>query len=291
MNDLTRRVLGYGAGALVVGGLVYAGFLHRGQADAATLLGSVEVHLRLAASMPEKTTDGGVNAVRRKLLGQAREFLEAARLDDPELFLGFEFAGWLSALDGDFKTAAAMYRRAQSGKGATPQSAEADLLNEVRMLRAAALPEQALQVLAKRLVSPENAAASRIETMLAHAQAGRADAAAAVASEVIETVKKPMPLIEAAALLESQGKLAAATAGYQRAAASDAVANYFVARLKMRAGELDTSFDLLKRAVVADGQKVRALLDRERDAWKPVRDDSRFKSIVAPVGAPAQPGR
>ena len=68
------------------------------------------------------------------------------------------------------------------------------------------------------------------------------------------------------------------------------MANYYLARLKIRALEYDSSLGFLKYAVLADSQRVRTLCERDREIWLPVSDDERFKELFRSTSA-AKPGQ
>jgi hypothetical protein len=67
-------------------------------------------------------------------------------------------------------------------------------------------------------------------------------------------------------------------------------ANYYLARLKIRAREIDSTMDLLRRAVAADQRRVHRMLKHDAKHWDSIRDDDRFKSAISSVDAAARPG-
>ena len=67
MNDTKKRLIGYGLGSSVLAGLLFCGFAYAPDADSMTLLGSVEVHLKMAASIPVTDRNGQPDTVRALL--------------------------------------------------------------------------------------------------------------------------------------------------------------------------------------------------------------------------------
>lgn len=293
MNDTNKRVLGYGIGAVVLAGLVYVGFIHETDADPMTLLGSAEVHIKLARSIPVKDAKGNPNAVRAKLLRDARDFVVRARKQDPELYYGVEMDAFLTAEEGDFEAAARLYRRAQTADRATPETRSKDVLNEARMWRAAKKPDEALAVLTRNesRLSGNNATSSQIEKVFILRDLGRTDKAVKIATSVVRSTQDPMALVDAGRFLESRNEFAVAKAAFEKAADVKPATNYYLARLKIRASEYDSSLDLLQRAMAVDDRWVRKMLKRDREIWQPVHDNARFKKLLKPEGEAAEPGR
>lgn len=293
MNDTARRTIGYSLGSVVLTGLAYVGFVYDPGADPMTLLGSVEVHLKLASSFPQTDRKGNPNPLRANLMREAREFLAKAREQAPELFLGFEYEGWLRGLEGDYAGAAAMYNCAQSGEGATRTTKEADLLNEVRMWRAAKDPKRAIAAMDRWHGGffAENASTSVIERMLALEDMGDEKSAVELAVKMVSTCEEPMPLMDAGHYLQRVGKSDIAEQAYTKAAGTESLANYFLASLKVRGQQYDSALELLNRAVATDGRRVRVMLKRDAKIWKPVENDNRFMRLNLPVTEAAKPGR
>ena len=67
------------------------------------------------------------------------------------------------------------------------------------------------------------------------------------------------------------------------------IADYHLARLKLRQGDVDTCFELLSRATESRPTEVRRMLRDEAEAWSDVAEDPRFIGLTEPV--PASPGR
>ena len=293
MNNQKKRLIGYGFTAAVLAVLVFCGFVYNPAADTMTLFSSAEVHLKLAASMPATDASGARNALRAKLLQDGRGWLAAARKQDPDLFLGFEYAGWLMGLEGNYSGAAEMYGRAQSGEGATGKTRELDTLNEARMWRAAGEPKQALAAISRWEgdYSAENASNAMVEQMLAFEAFGDSKSARSQAKRLISNSKDPMALLDAGHYLQRAGDLTGAAQAYAGAAEGKPIASYYLARLKVGAQEFDTAMELLDRAVAMEGSLVRDMLVRDSATWRPLHGDQRFRKLNLSVNDAATPGR
>jgi tetratricopeptide (TPR) repeat protein len=292
MTDTQRRFIGYGAGAAILGVLGYAGFVYESEADTMTLVGSAEVHLKLAKSMREFDGAGNPNPVRQDLLVQARGFIDRARAQDPDVLACVEMDAYCWAQQREFATAAALYAKARRCADATPATRSADALNEVRMWRLAGQPQQSLELLERSQdkILSNDWAASQIEMVFLLSGLGRQDDAVGVAAEVAESSQDAVASVDAGLYLEEHGEGGLAAAAFERAAEQEPLANYYLARLKVRAGEFDTSLDLLRLVVASNRPQVKRLVELDSDVWNAVRDDARFRDLLA-VNKAARPGR
>jgi tetratricopeptide (TPR) repeat protein len=293
MNNQKKRLIGYGSTTAVLAVLVFCGFVYSPAADTMTLFSSAEVHLKLAASMPATDASGDKHALRTKLLQDGRGWLEAARKQEPELFLGFEYAGWLMGLEGDYSGAAKMYSRAQSGEGSTRETRELDALNEARMWRAAGEPRKALAAIGRYEgdFSAANASKAMVEQMLACEVFGDSTSARSYAKCLVSTSKEPMALLDAGHYLRRANDLTGAAQAYAGAIEGKPIAGYYLARLKVGAQEFDTAMELLDRAMAMEGQLVRDMLVRDSATWKPLHGDERFRRLNLSAHGAATPGR
>jgi len=66
------------------------------------------------------------------------------------------------------------------------------------------------------------------------------------------------------------------------------IADYYYARLKLRAGDFDTCVESLARVLDARPAEVRRLVTRDAEAWSGVQDE-RVQRLLEPQ--PASPGR
>ena len=67
------------------------------------------------------------------------------------------------------------------------------------------------------------------------------------------------------------------------------IADYYLARLKLGQGDVDSSLELLGRAYEARPAEVRQRLRKDADAWSAVNHDDRYQLFVGSQAA--SPGR
>ena len=292
MQQLKRRLIGYGLGATVAGVLGYVGFIHKTEADTMTLLSSAEVHLKLAKSMPKLDAEGKPNPVRGNLLDQARDFVERARVRHPDLYLCLEMTAYINAQRGWYLEAAELYRAAQSAEAATPESRSAALLNEVRMWRIVGQAKRALDALddSAEFVLKKDVPASQMEKVYLLRDLDRSVDSISVAAEVARSSDDPLASIDAGLYLEESAARELAEKAFRRAAEAEPMANYYLARLKVRAKEFDIGLDLLRRVVASNRRQVQRLVELDAGVWNAVRSDARFTGLFA-ADKSARPGR
>ncbi|MHC4515297.1 MAG: hypothetical protein ACYTGW_18970 [Planctomycetota bacterium] len=295
MNSIEKRTLGYGTGLLVVGALLYLGFVHVRQvkADIDTLLGSAEMHVRLASSMPANGKDGKPLEARTDLIQQAREFLDDADAQRADYPPARELRAHLLYLEGRYADAAAIYAWLRQCESSTPEQRDLFVLNESRMRRAAgdaSGAERALNAHKQEFLT-RNEANSQIER--AHVLVGldrKAEAVEAIKQLAAET-EVPMVLLSAGFFLERQGQADVADNVYRKAALAEPIAHYYRARLKVKRGQYDSGMDLLERAMCAAGSRVRGLLRQDHKIWSPCTRTKRFRDLLEPTSKSARPGR
>ncbi len=291
MNDIAKRIAGYGIGTAVVAGLTYAVLVREIDADTMSLLSSAHAQLGLAQNFPVQDREGRPNEARVKMLLEVRDLIKRARVQEPDLHAGIQLEAHLSWTNGDYRKAATLFQEAQTSRDKTPETSVIDRLNEARMWRAAGNPEKALRVLdplSGFLVG--QAMSTQIQQALVLVELERPAEAVAIAKRVAHSCTDAVLLIDVGRLLESQDETAAAEVAYRNAATSMPLANYYVARLKIRSQEFDSGVDLLKQALAADTSRIGAMLERDAKTWQAVRDDTRFKDLISSASA-ATPGR
>jgi hypothetical protein len=111
-----------------------------------------------------------------------------------------------------------------------------------------------------------------------------------VAGEVAKTSDDPIASIDAGLYLEESAAPALAEAAFRRAAEGESIANYYLARLKVRARDFDTGLDLLQHVVASNRRQVQRLVELDADVWEAVRGDARFTVLFA-ADKTARPGR
>src|SRR5690606_28641183 len=98
----------------------------------------------------------------------------------------------------------------------------------------------------------------------------------------------PMAWLQAGFGFVALGDEARAEQAFTAASGELPIADYHLARLKLRAGQVDICFDALRRAAEARPIEVRRMLREEAEAWSAVAEDARFIDIGS---QPASPGR
>ncbi len=286
--------MSYGTGLLVAGALLYLGFVYAPQvkADVGTLLGAVEMRLRLASSMPATGKDGTPVKARADLVSQVHKLLDDAEAQQADYPPARELRATLLYLEGRYAEAAAIYAWLCQCESSTPEQRDLFALNQSRMLRAAgdakgaerALDAHGQQFLAK------NAAESRIERALVLVDLGRTGEAVESITRLAAETEAPMVLLAAGFFLERHGQVEVADSAYQKAASTEPIADYYRARLKVKRKEYDIGMDLLERAMRA-GARVRGLLRQDHEIWSPCARTKRFRDLLEPVSESARPGR
>jgi tetratricopeptide (TPR) repeat protein len=293
MNESSRRLIGYPLAAMVAGGLVLCG-LYEAEADYGTLIGSATVHAELAMAIPADTKNVTARDLRVRLLEQASDWLARADAAEPAAALTDEVAAFIATARGDHALAALRYGRAAGRPDCTDAQRITMRLNQARALSNVGGFEQALAALGQlpRQLPPEvSRSARRLEARLL-ARAGRfADALRAARQVAGQSPSAPAEIVETAALFEELGDATAAESLYRQIPDDMASVNYYLARLKLRAGRIDSAMELLERAVTISRPKVHGFLQRDRAAWDVCSGSERFRSLSEPDGNAAPMGR
>lgn len=291
MDDLQRRSLLYGSGAVALAGLVWAGFLYRAEPEPGTLLSSANVQLRLAAGMPERDAQGQPVPAREQLIAGAATDLRRCRAQVGDLAVLVEFEGFLLGLQGDPRGAAERYRHARTLPDCLRDQRDTLVFNEARMHVEAGDDAAALEVLRREGASlqPQYSDQRSIEEASVLRSLGRAEEAAGLLARVVAESDEPMAWLQAGEQFARLGRRDAAEAALARAAAAIPIADYLRARLKLEAGAVDTSWELLERAAAAAPAEVRRRLREDAEVWRVVEADERFQRLAAP--SQAAPGR
>ena len=293
MDDTKKRILGYGSGLLAAGVLSYLGFIQSHSAEVETLVGSAEVQIRLAASIPAIDKHGKPTAARVDLVRRVRQCLDDAEAQRPDYPPARELRAQLLYLEGRYADAAAVYGWLRRCESSTPRQRDVFVLNQSRMLRAAGdakAAELALNAHGQGFLT-ENAAKSQIERAHVLMDLGRKSEAVEAMARLAAEAEAPMVLLAAGRFLEAQGQVKAADTAYQKAARTEPLADYYRARLKVRNAEYDIGLDLLERVMRVAGPRVRVLLRQDHKTWTPCRRSKRFSDLLGPVSRPAHPGR
>jgi len=292
MRPFLRRVIGYGSALPIAAVLAYYGFMHVVDPGADHAVLQAEIKLRYAALMPKARADRTPVAERAAMIDDALGFLDQAERLAPPTQTTVEYRAYAAYLQGDARAAAATYDRA-TGLATDPGSRAELALSAARMLvlagdDAAALPR--LEAVIGTGV-PAAAAAAGLERARLLLRQGRTDAAMTAARVLATDASAPAEVsVGAGEVLESGGDDATAASAYERVAPTYPLANYFVARLKARAGDVDNAVQMLERALSGSGNTVRLLVQRDAADWGPCRNDGRFQGLFPGLEA-ARPGR
>lgn len=292
MNAIHKRLLLYGLSSLVLGGLGTAWASGRAGADVMTLLSSADVQLRLAYGMPARDKQGHELDARTKLIDEAEQYLAAAERQRPGMAVTAEFQGFAAMLRGRYLDAAAGYRRARACADCGDEQRDVLLFNEARMLAqggsrdaAAALFEQHAAALDARFGYQRSIEQAAVLRELGR----RVEAERLLDSVMRDASAPPMSSLQAGQEFERLGHPAKAELLFARAATAIPIADYHLAQLKSRQGEVDTALQLLERAAAAAPAEVRRRLREEPEAWQALAKSARFRELCSTPSA--TPGR
>lgn len=282
MKEIQKRALLYGGAALVLGALGIACTVGRSGADVMTLLSSADVQLRLAHAIPAKDQHGAELSSRLDMIADAEKNLALVERMEPGKAVTAEFLGFALMLRGRYEEAAACYARARTCADCGDEQRDILLFNQARMLAKAGRREAALAAFASggkaldarfgHQRSLEEATILR-ELGLRHDAEQRLDAIARDASA------PPMASLQAGLEYFELGHDDKAQTAFERAAAAVPIADYHLARLKLRRGEVDTCMQLLERVSRVMPAEVRRRIQQEPDAWREIAGLPRFQEL------------
>ena len=268
MKEVIQRSLLYGGAIAVLVGLGFAISNSKTDADVNTLLGSVDVQLRLAYGIPAVDKQGNELTSRTQMIVDAEKYLDTIDRIQPDMAVATEFRGFAHMLRGQYVEAAAAYGRARQCKDCTQEQGDVLAFNQARMLARAGEGEKALSVFQ---------------------QNRKAEAERSIDAVVAAAAVEPMAWLQAGREYEQLGRTEKAETAYLTASGNVPIADYHLARLKLEQGDVDKSLELLGRAVAAVPAEVRRLVQEEPDAWRAVQANARFQELTVPRAA--TPGR
>ncbi|MFY9343884.1 MAG: hypothetical protein WAT39_15445 [Planctomycetota bacterium] len=283
MKEMHKRALLYGGAVLTLSGLAWAWTTHERSADAMTLLSSADVQLRFAHGIPALDQHGKPLPAREEMIATAEANLATVERLEPGQACTAEFLGFAHMLRGRFAEAAAAYARAQTCRDCGDEQREVLAFNQARMLAKAGQPEQALAVFAAS--APALDARFGHQRSLEEATILRGLGRLAEAEQRLEAVAAderaaPMAWLQAGIGLLELGRSGPAAGVLERAAIKVPIADYHLALLKLRQGEVDSCLGLLERAARAQPAEVRRRLLAEADVWSAVAADARFQELT-----------
>ena len=205
-----------------------------------------------------------------------------------------ETRAYIASLRGDHAAAARLYAEAIELPDSAPEQHGRLILNQAAALSDAGDHSGAVSLLDRSQGQLRDGEIARSRVLEVHALARRGDhdeARRRALSFAEADHTEPSDLLCAAALLEDLEDWEAAETVYRRTEDDPATMNYCLARLKIRVGQIDSAFRLLKRATESSRSTVARLLQRDRALWGDCADDERFRSLTEPEGETAVPGR
>lgn len=292
MNELIKRTLLYGGAIAILAGLGFAVSNCNAEADVNTLLGSVDVQLRLAYGIPAVDKQGNELTSRTQMIGDAEKYLDTVDRIQPNMAVATEFRGFAHMLRGRYVEAAAAYGRARECKDCTQEQGDVLAFNQARMLARAGEGEKALAVFQQNATSLDRrfgGQRSIEEAAILRAMNRSAEAEQRIDRVLGAAFVEPMAWLQAGREYEQLGRTEKAEQAYSNCTGNVPIADYHLARLKLQQGDVDKSLELLGRAVAAVPAEVRRLVHEEPDAWRAVQANARFQELTVPRAA--TPGR
>lgn len=292
VNERTLRALLYGGALLTISGLCTAYALYRPAPDVYTLLSSADVQLRMAYAIPEKDGAGKPIDSRATMIADAERSLAMVEKRAPGMAVTAEFRGFVHMLKGEPKQAAAAYAAARACRDVTAEQRDVLTFNEGRMLAAAGEVDAALTLFGKHAeaLDARYGAQRRLEEAGMLREAGRtAEAEKLLDAVVLDKVCDAQARFQAGREYMQLGAHAKARSALREAADDVSIANYYLARLKLAEGDVDTSLALLETAIASAPGDARRLLRQEASEWQGVVADPRFEQLQMPHAA--TPGR
>jgi tetratricopeptide (TPR) repeat protein len=292
MNQTLKRLLLYGGAFAILAGLGFAVRNCREEADVNTLLGSVDVQLRLAYGIPAVDKQGKELTSRTQMIVDAERYLDTIERIQPGMAVATEFRGFAHMLRGQFAEAAAAYGRARLCKDCTAEQGDILAFNQARMLARAGQGAQALSVFqsnASALDRRFGGQRSIEEASILRSLNRTGEAEGRIDAVVGATSVEPMAWLQAGREYEQLGRTEKAERAYATVVGTIPIADYHLARLKLQQGDVDKSLELLGRAVAAVPAEVRRLVQEEPEAWRAVQANARFQELTVPRAA--TPGR
>lgn len=291
MNETTNRILLYGLGVAIAGGLAFAMATNEASADAMTLLSSAQTQLQLAYVIPAKDKQGHELSARQEMIAKAVQSLEQAEQQAPGMACTAEFRGFAHMLLGEYAAAAACYERAQGCRDCEAEQRDVLAFNQARMLAKAGRGDAALTVFRahQKALDARFGQQREIEEAGVLRGLGRADEAMATLDRALGgDAVEPVVWLQAGLEFEQLGHLDRAEAAFVHVAKTVPAADYHLGRLKLASGAVDSALDCLERAAKAAPAEVKRLVREEPDAWRALAADARFQQITAPAATPGR---
>jgi hypothetical protein len=300
---IKRRCALYGGAGAVVTVLAYVGFVREVEAELLTLTSSAHLQLEMAARIPRVDARGNVVQARAELLAEVEGILQRMERRAPDLPALWELRAYARALEGDMAGAAKLYGRARA---LVPEPGEVRDTLTLNQARALAWGKQEAAALAFLQEHAGSFSALRpladLERARLHLALDQGDAAVAAAAASLSAADAPPEVcLGAGQVLENRRQWELAEAAYARAEKRDRIAGYYVARLKLNAGEIDKALGLLERTMAGDSERTQRLIEQDAAVWRSCAGDERFRKLFTDAdrfsatfsteAQPARPGR
>ena len=292
MNELMSRVLLYGGASVAIAGIAIAWSTTSTEADVMTLLSSADSQLRMAEAIPAVDLKGQRFDKRDAMIVHAIGQLRKVEILEPGMACTAEFRGFAYMLQGDYSEAAACYQDARTCKDCGDEQHDILAFNQARMLVQAGDAVGALKIFTdnKTAFDARYGHQRRLEEAEILRGLGRATEAFARLKVVSSDVNAPpMARLQAGREYGELADYAAAEEALVSVRDEIPVADYYLAQLKLRQGQVDKCMELLERVSNVRPAEVRRMLREEADAWSAVAQDVRFQELSKLL--PASPGR
>lgn len=292
MNEPLSRALLYGGAVLAMGGIAVMWANTETEADVMTLLSSADVQLRMAHAIPATDAQGKALDTRENMITAAVGQLAKVERMQPGMAVTAEFRGFAHMLHGEFAEAAQCYGAARRCEDCGDEQHDILAFNQARMLAKAGDGVQALEVFRRNQEALDERFGHqrRLEEAQILRGLGRDDEAVQRLDVVRGDVEaSPVARLQAGREYLELGQEQHALDALESIQGEVPIADYYLARLKLRQGDVDTCIEMLERVSKARPAEVRQKLRDEADAWSVVSHDARFQQIT--VSQPASPGR
>lgn len=292
MNESMSRVLLYGGAIAAISGIAIAWANTSTDADVMTMLSSADSQLRMAHAIPPVDKAGKRLDKRDDMIVAAIEQLQRVETVEPGMAVTAEFRGFAHMLQGEFANAAACYADARTREDCGDEQRDVLTFNQARMLVQAGKGEQALQVFEanKTALDSRYGHQRRLEEAAILRELGRTNEAVDRLDIVVkDDGAMPLARLQAGREYSAIGLFGPAEEALKSVQNEIAIADYYLAQLKLRQGQTDSCIELLERAAKARPTEVRQMLRQEAEAWSAVAQNERFQELSQPK--PASPGR
>lgn len=295
MNPSLVRFTVYPTAAAIVGALGWVAFGYRAEADFATLIGSASIHAELAASIPADTPKPEGQALRKKLIADAYGWLARAERVESDSSAACQIRAFLASTEGRPLDAAMLYRKCRTLENCTPEQHAPLAMHEARALSNAGRFGEALEVLAQStgdLAEDQRPARDLLRARILW-RGGQHDAAiGAIEAVVAVGVEGSESCREGASMLEAMGAYGPSEAAWRKSETVAELEQYHVARLKVRAGDVETARETLERAAGSGNPEVLRRMTQDDRLWIAALGEKRYQELSGSAASePAAAGR